>query len=182
MRHWAKLVSSSSSRRNRDRELLREHKGETLEQEALKPVVERLLDPKAHSISMRLGCVVEGPIFLSLHGPLQQTSPTSWVLLLTTGEPGSTKWEMIWNSWLSFHFYTNRQVTALASKFFWLSHFLLVFFLFMILVLKITQRLGNYNVFSQYGEKKAVFEGFQPSLSLSGYSLPYLLRGSISRA
>ena len=30
----------------------------------------------------------------------------------------------------------------------------------MILVLKITQRLGNYNVFSQYGEKKAVFEGF----------------------
>lgn len=105
MRHWAKLVSSSRSGRNRDRELLRQHKRETLEQEALKPVVERLLDPKAHSISMRLGCVVEGPIFLSLHGPLQQTSLNSWVPL-TTGEPDSTKQE-IRNSWLSVHFYTD---------------------------------------------------------------------------
>ena len=67
--HHTKLINSSRSGRNRGRELPRQRKADTLACEA-QSLLQCRLGPKDGSTSMRLGCTVEGPVFLSLHRSL----------------------------------------------------------------------------------------------------------------
>lgn len=60
-----------------------------------KPIAEALPVSKSWFHFPEVWLWVEGPVFLSLHLPLQQTSLTYWILLLTMGPPDSIKWAVL---------------------------------------------------------------------------------------
>ena len=86
--------------------------------------------------------------------PLQRTSLTSWVLLLTAGELDSTKWALTSDIWLNFHFYTNCLGYSLRFKVFWAFSIFYQFSFTHVLSVRLTHCLSKYNLFSQYGEER----------------------------
>ena len=143
-KHHTKLVNSSRSRRNRGRELPRPPKAETLACEA-QSLLQCPLGPKDSSTSMRLGCAVEGPVFLSLHRSLTMNLTHLLVLLLTAGELDSTKCALTSDIWLNFHFYTNCLGYSLRIKVFLAFSIFYQFSFTRVLSIRLTHCLSKYN-------------------------------------